>query len=393
MLPLHLYLRLSGFYLVYFASLGALLPYWGPYLAALGFSPARIGELNAIPQATKLIAPALWGWLADRTGRRMSVIRWACLLSALSFAGVFAAGDSYVGLALTTLLFSFFWNAALPQFEAVTLAHLGEQTHRYSRVRLWGSVGFVGAAVGLGFVTRDWGIGLVPAVLLSLFAVLWLSSLWVPERPMAPSARQAPPLGRVLRQPAVIAFFVVCFLNQAAHGAYYSFFSLYLETLGYSREFIGLMWGLGVTVEVGMFMILPRLLPRFGPRRLMLAALALAALRWLLIGHFAGDLPVLLVAQSLHAFSFGVFHAVSIHLIHRFFPGSLQGRGQALYSSLGFGVGNAAGSLAAGYLWAGLGPAAMFDLAVLLGVLGWWVAWRGLRLDRTFTESHTQISE
>lgn len=380
MLPLPLYLRLSGFYLLYFASLGVLLPYWGPYLAALGFSPARIGELMAIPQATKLVAPSLWGWLADHTGRRMRVIRWACLVAALTFAGVYPAGDSYLGLALAMLLFSFFWNAALPQFEAVTLAYLGEHAHRYSRVRLWGSVGFIGAAVSLGFAIRAWGIGIVPVVLLGLFVALWLNSLAVPERLAVSAAHQGPPLGRVLRQPTVMAFFSVCFLNQAAHGPYYGFFSLYLETLGYSREFIGLLWGLGVSVEVGMFLILPRWLPRCGPRRLMLAALVLAALRWLLIGHFAAELPILLIAQSLHAFSFGVFHAVSIHLIHQFFPGSLQGRGQALYSSLGFGVGNAAGSLAAGYLWAGLGPAAMFDLAAAFGALGWLVAWRGLRV-------------
>jgi len=379
-LSLRLYLCLSGFYLVYFASLGVLLPYWGPYLLALGFGPARIGELMAIPQATKLVAPTLWGWLADRTGRRVGVIRWACFVAALTFAGVYPAGNSYLGLALVTLLFSFFWNAALPQFEAVTLNHLGEHVHRYSRVRLWGSVGFVGAAVGLGFATRDWGVGIVPAVLLGLFALLWLNSLLVPERPTASVAQPAPPLGRVLRQRVVIAFFVACFLNQAAHGPYYGFFSLYLETLGYSPEFIGLMWGLGVTVEVGMFVFMPRLLLFFGPRRLMLAALALAALRWLLIGHFARELPILLCAQSLHAFSFGVFHAVSIHLIHQFFPGSLQGRGQALYSSLSFGAGNAAGSLAAGYLWVGLGPATMYDLAAVLGGLGWLVAWRGLRV-------------
>ncbi len=379
MLSRSLYLCLSSFYLVYFASLGVLLPYWGPYLRALGFDPARVGELMAIPQATKLVAPTLWGWLADRTGRRVRVIRWACFIATLTFAGVYAAGNSYFGLALVTLLFSFFWNAALPQFEAVTLNHLGEHVHRYSRVRLWGSVGFIGAAVGLGFATRDWGVGIVPAVLLGLFATLWLNSLLVPERSTPPIAHPAPPLGQVLRQPVVIAFFVACFLNQAAHGPYYGFFSLYLETLGYSPEFIGLMWGLGVTVEVGMFVLMPRLLLLFGPRRLMLAALALAALRWLLIGHFAGDLPILLLAQSLHAFSFGVFHAVSIHLIHQFFPGSLQGRGQALYSSLSFGAGNAVGSLAAGYLWVGLGPATMFDLAAVLGTLGWLVAWRGLR--------------
>ncbi len=382
MLAFQLYLRLSGFYLFYFATLGVLLPYWGLYLQALGFTPARIGELMAIPQATKLVAPTLWGWLADRTGRRMRIVRWACLVTVIAFAGVYGVGGSYLGLALVMLVFSFFWNAALPQFEAVTLNHLGEHVHRYSRVRLWGSVGFIGAAVGVGFLVRDWGIGLVPALLWGLFGALWLNSLLVPERPAAPMAYESPPLGQVLRRPAVIAFFMTCFLNQAAHGPYYGFFSLYLESLGHSREFIGMLWGLGVAAEVGLFVVMHRLLPRFGPRRLLLAALALATLRWVLIGHFAGNLSLLLFAQTLHAFSFGVFHAASIHLIHQFFPGSLQGRGQALYSSLSFGAGNAVGSLAAGYLWQGLGPRVMFDLSAALAALGCLVAWRWLRLPR-----------
>ncbi|MCB1775839.1 MAG: MFS transporter [Candidatus Competibacteraceae bacterium] len=378
MLTPALYQRLSGFYLFYFATLGVLLPYWGLYLLALGFAPARIGELLAIAQITKVIAPNVWGWLGDHTGQRIRIVRWACLATALCFIGVYAAGGSYGRLALVMLLFSFFWNAALPQFEVVTLNHLGEQVHRYSRVRLWGSVGFIGAAVSMGWVVEAWGVTTVPAVLLGLFTLLWVNSLVVPESVEAPDAQSPPPIGQVLRRPAVIAFFIACFLNQAAHGPYYGFFSLYLETFGYSREFIGLMWGLGVAMEVGMFVFMHRLLPRFGPRRLLLAALAMATLRWLLIGHFAADLPVLLFAQSLHAFTFGVFHAASIHLVHQFFPGALQGRGQALYSSLSFGAGNAVGSLAAGYLWEGLGPAMMFNLAAILAALGGWVAWRRL---------------
>ena len=387
MLPFRLYLRLSGFYLFYFAILGVLLPYWGLYLLALGFDPARIGELMAIPQATKLIAPSLWGWLADRSGRRMRVVRGACLAALLVFAGVYPAGASYPGLVLVMLTFSFFWNAALPQFEVVTLNHLGAQTHRYSQIRLWGSVGFIGAAVGAGPVVEHWGIGIVPALLWGLFALLWLNGLLVPERRVSPVVGKLPSLGRVLRQPVVLVFFTACFFNQAAHGAYYGFFSLYLEMLHYSRDWIGLLWGLGVLAEVGMFLVMHRLLPRFGARRLLLTALALAVLRWWLIGHFARELPLLLFAQSLHAFSFGMFHAVAIHLIHQFFPGTLQGRGQALYSSLTFGAGNALGSLTAGYLWQGMGPVAMYDLAMVLGALGWLIAWWGLRLPDEVSEA------
>ena len=162
-LGIGLYVRLSGFYLVYFAILGVLLPYWGLYLLALGFDPARIGELMAIPQATKLVAPTLWGWLADRSGQRLRIVRGACLAAVVLFAGVYAVGGSYAGLMLVMLGFSFFWNAALPQFEVITLNHLGAEIHRYSRVRLWGSVGFIVAAVGVGFLVERWGVGLVPA--------------------------------------------------------------------------------------------------------------------------------------------------------------------------------------------------------------------------------------
>jgi PPP family 3-phenylpropionic acid transporter len=231
--------RLSGFYLVYFAILGVLLPYWGLYLLALGFDPARIGELMAIPQATKLVAPTLWGWLADRSGQRLRIVRGACLAAVVLFAGVYAVGGSYAGLMLVMLGFSFFWNAALPQFEVITLNHLGAEIHRYSRVRLWGSVGFIVAAVGVGFLVERWGVGLVPALLWGLFAVLWGNSLLVPEAAPQVQVRASPPLGQVLRQPAVIAFFTACFLSQAAHGPYYGFFSLYLETLGYARQTIG----------------------------------------------------------------------------------------------------------------------------------------------------------
>ncbi len=362
----------------YFATLGLLLPYWGLYLVALGFPPARIGELMAIPQATKLVAPNVWGWLADRSGQRVRIVRRACLISAATFGGIYFAGDSYIKLALVMLLFSFFWNAALPQFEAVTLNHLGNHTHHYSKVRLWGSMGFIGAAVGGGFLVNALGIHILPALMWGMLIALWLSSLIVSEQPSTITRHETPSLGQVLRQPAVLAFFTACFLNQASHGSYYGFFSLYLETMDYSSEFIGTLWGLGVAAEVGLFLLMHRLLPCFGSRQLLLTALALTTLRWILIGYLADNLPLLLFAQTLHAFSFGVFHAVAIHLIHQFFTGTLQGRGQALYSSLTFGAGNALGSLAAGYLWEGLGPAAMYTLAAVLSALGWYVAWHWL---------------
>jgi PPP family 3-phenylpropionic acid transporter len=372
------YWRLSGFYLFYFATLGALVPYWSLYLSWLNFNVTQIGQLTAILMATKIVAPYVWGWIADHSGRRVAIVRMASLLAALAFTGVFA-GRGFWWLALVMSGFSFFWNASLPQLEAETLNHLGGATGYYSRIRLWGSVGFIVTVAGLGPVLDRYGPGLLPVVLLMLFTAIWLSSLAVEESVAGARPEKQQALRAVIRRPVVVSLFAVCFLMQASHGPYYTFFTIYLEHFGYSRTLIGQLWGLGVIAEIGVFLLMPRWLPRFGARPLLLLATGLTTVRWLLIAAFPGHPGLIGMAQTLHAASFGLYHAVSIYLVHRMFTGRHQGRGQALYSSLSFGAGGAAGSLASGYLWRGVGPEAMFLLAALASFMALIVAYRGVR--------------
>lgn len=358
------YWRLSAFYCFFFAVLGGLAPYWGPYLNAEGFSPAEIGQLIAILHATKIVAPNVWGLIADRTGRRMAVVRIGALAALVTFAGVLL-GSSFWWLALVMALFSFFWNAALPQFEANTMNHLGQADHRYSRIRLWGSVGFIISVVGFGELIDRFGVHILPWLLLVLFVGLWVSSQIAPEARQHSHHQHSDPILRVLLRPDVIGFFLACFLLKASHGPYYAFFSIYLEEVGYSSSMIGILWAVGVVAEILLFLVMHRLLPRFGARWLMTVAMLLSALRWILIAAAPQLLPVLLFAQGLHAASFGVYHAVGIALVNRYFVGSNQGRGQALYSSITFGAGVAVGSLASGLLWDVLGGSMTFYLGAL----------------------------
>ncbi len=374
------YWRLSGFYFFYFAALGALLPYWGLYLQSLGFSAREIGELIAILMATKIVAPNIWGWIADHSGRRMVIVRVGSLLSVVAFAGIFL-GVSYWWVAFVICLFSFFWNATLPQFEAATLSHLGDDsTQRYSRIRLWGSVGFIVAVVAVGPLLEAQGINLLPGVLLALFVAIWLNSLVVPEQAAGHLSLDHEPLRNVLRQPTVVALLLICFLVQMSHGPYYTFYTIYLDDSGYSRSMIGQLWALGVVAEIGAFLVMHRLFPRFGVRRLLLVALALTTLRWLLVAWWVESLAVMIFAQLLHAFSFGVFHAVAISLIHRYFVGRHQGKGQALYSSISFGAGGAIGSLYSGYVWEGLGPSWAYLFAAVASLLAFWIAWQKIHI-------------
>ncbi len=377
--PAHVpYWRLSGFYFFYFGALGALLPYWSLYLKELSFSAQEIGELVAILAATKIIAPNLWGWLADHTGRGLSIVRFATLLSAISFAGVFF-GSSFWWLAAVTFLYSFFWNAALPQFEATTMNHLGEGTGLYSNIRLWGSVGFILSVVLLGPLLQSHGASLLLPVLLVLFTAIWLSSLMVPDSSTQDAHLEIPSLKKVLLRPEVLGLLVSTFLLQVSHGAYYTFYSIYLEGYGYDRGVIGLLWGFGVVVEVAVFMRMGRLIERFGERRLLIASMLLAGLRWLLIALFPQQIGIMTLAQAIHAATYGVAHAAAIHLIHRHFRGRLQVRGQAIYSSFSFGVGAAIGSLAAGYAWDSLGGSLVFGVFVLAALASAAVAWRWVR--------------
>lgn len=359
------YWRLSGFYLFYFALLGSTAPFLGLYFDHLGFSAERIGELVAIPMLMRCVAPNLWGWLGDATGQRLLIVRIGALCTLLSFSLIFYS-KSYAWLALVMALHAFFWHAVLPQFEVITLAHLRDQASRYSQIRLWGSIGFIFAVVGLGTLMERLGLGIYPVAVMAVMTGIVFSSAWVPNATpeLRPELDGNGGFLRQLRQPGVFAFFICVGLMQASHGPYYTFFSIHLEALGYGRGTIGLLWALGVVAEILLFLVMAPLLARFSLRQVLVASFMLAAIRWLILGTLADHLAVLLIAQLMHAATFGSFHAAAIHFVQRSFGHRQQGQGQALYATLA-GVGGALGALYSGYSWASLGPLWTFAIASL----------------------------
>jgi PPP family 3-phenylpropionic acid transporter len=359
------YWRLSGFYLFYFALLGATAPFLALYFDHLGFSAARIGELIAIPMLMRCVAPNIWGWLGDYTGRRLTIVRFGAICTLGCFS-LILFDKSYAWIAMVMALYAFFWHAVLPQFEVITLAHLQGQTSRYSQLRLWGSIGFIVTVVGLGRFLERYSLDVFPQALLLIIVGIVISSAWVPNaQPVASTQRLAGEgFLRQLTRPGVLVFYVCVALMQLSHGPYNTFLTLHLDQLGYSRGVIGLLWAEGVVAEVLMFMIMSRILQRFSVRQVLITSFLLASLRWLLLGNLAGDLPVVLFAQLLHAATFGSFHAASIHFVQRSFGSRQQGQGQALYAALS-GVGGAMGALYSGYSWNVLGAGWTFAIASL----------------------------
>lgn len=367
------YWRLSAFYFCYFATLGCFLPFWSLYLEDSGFSAQQIGELSALMVATKIIAPNLWGWIADHTGKAMRIIRIASFFGALFFAG-FLFFKGYLWFALITVCFSFFWNAALPQFEAATLFHLKHETHRYSQIRLWGSVGFIVAVIGIGRLLEFVSIAYLPWAITLMLSLIWFVTLLTPEAKAGVSPQEVIGLWHILLKPEVIAFFLVYMLLQLAHGPYYVFYSIYLNQHAYPATSIGMLWALGVCAEIILFIFMKRLLAWISLRIILLISILLSIVRWSLIAHFPDSALLMLVAQLLHAATFGSSHVAAIHLVHRYFGGRHQGKGQALYSSMSFGLGGMLGSLYSGYLWDSFGATFVYSMAAASCCLAFLIA-------------------
>ncbi|MEY4718331.1 MAG: hypothetical protein RL563_949 [Pseudomonadota bacterium] len=327
--------------------------------------------------ATKVLAPPLWGWLADKTGKSLALIRISTLLSAMIFASFLFVRD-YQSMALITIAFSFFWNAALPQFEAATLLHVRLAPQRYSQIRLWGSIGFILAVLGIGRFLDDFDITLLPSIITSLMSLNWLVAILTPEIVKVNATKSLNSQKNTQSALELGAFFSVYLLLQVAHGPYYAFYSVYLQQHDYTGTQTALFWSLGVCAEIVIFLTMTRLQKYVSLRQLLLGSLILSSVRWLIIAEQIDYLPAVLGAQVLHAASFGITQIVAMQLLQGYFGEQHQSKGQALYSSLSFGLGGMLGSYFSGYFWDLLGGSSVFLAAASLCTLAWLIAFIGV---------------
>lgn len=362
----------SAFYFLYFALLGAVMPFLGLYLHdELGLAPAAIGQLMMATLAARLLAPTFWGLAGDRSGRHLDCVRVGCLMLALVWV-VFAQVRHFHGLVLVLLAYSFFQGAVLAPFEAVTLQYLGPRRERYGSIRRWGSLGFIAAGLGLGLLFTALPLAWLPALLATLALLLFAGSLAVPavRVPTVAKTLPAPALASVLGDRRVQVFLGAGFLMQLAQAPYFAFYSVYLSGQGHASGSIGSLWALAVAAEMVVFTQAHHVLQRFGAVRVLQAALLLAALRSLVLGLLPHSLLALAAMQLVQGATFAAFHCACMQLLQRHFGEGLRGRGLALYGML-WGVAGALGAGLAGGLWQIAGPERVFALSALPCLAAW----------------------
>ena len=313
----------------------------------------------------RLFGPMVWGWVSDRLGHRMIIIRFCSAFTLLGFTAFFWV-QHLGGMLFAMAVLFFFWSATLPLVESLTFDHLHAGQNSYSRVRLWGSIGFILAVMGTG-VLLDYFLPNSVLWICWIFLVgVFIVAVTLPESsPQSFSSlqkEQEQSFWDTLAQPKVKILIAACVAMSAAHGAFYVFYSIHLAEYGYSKMTIGYLWSLGVITEIIIFLMMNRLSQRFSLRAILLASFWTAILRFLLIGWCASSVMIMVFAQLMHGLTFASIHASAIAAIHAWFPSSSRGRGQALYSSLSFGAGGLIGVLISGLTWDVWGAAWTFTI-------------------------------
>ena len=362
----------ASFYFWYYAAIGAYTPYVGRWVDALGHGGYVVGAMLGLWYATRIVAPPGWAALTSRSTRPGLWLVAGCALGLLSFAA-FTLTRSTVALLGVMTVFGLFYNAVLPQFEAMTLTALGTDSHDYGRIRLWGSMGFLVVAGSYGALLDRLGSTAFPWLCLPLFIAALLAS-W-PHRNDRPPEHMATvaDAGHLWKRPGVRRFLLVALLAQAGFGTFYVFYTLHLQAHHHDGLHVGILWAIGVLAEIVMFWFAPELIARIGSSRLLGICLAIGAVRWAVTALFAGSFAIMAAAQLTHAFSFAVFQACLMQQMTVFFPGRRAAAGQSLLYGFSSGVGGVLGALIAAVLWrygrgewAFLGGATLTALAWLI---------------------------
>lgn len=348
-------------YFFYFGLLGIFMPYVGLFLDDRGFSSSQIGTLLAVTALFRIIGPNLWANKADSSGRVAEVLRLGCLLAFLVFMAVFVVYDYWL-LTLTFCLMMMFWTAVLPQLEVITIKATHASKGGYGKLRLWGSIGFIVCSLLAGTLIDVYGPSVIAIISSVSLLLLYISSLLIVSPEQKDKAKhKASGDWKQAFSLIFILFIVANTLLQVSFGAYYNFFALYMNDLGYSGLQTGVFIAVGVFAEVFIFIFALRLVKQFDVISLLALSIILTGVRWLGLAYFADEAAVIVMCQILHALSFGLSHVASVYFLSQHFSEHFQSRAQAIYVSVSFGVGSAVGSFIAGYLWQdGLGATASF---------------------------------
>jgi len=356
-----------------FALVAVGMPFWPLWLTAHGVTPQGIGILIAVTNLVRVAAGPLFSYVADHTGDRRAPFIWLSLAHLVALGGFWLVGSSFWAIMFFSIVATCFAAPLMPLLGSLTMAWVERKAYDYGRIRLWGSVSFIVITMGAGFIIAPFGNESILVLMMAMAGAMLAAGYLLPPDPRKgePAHHQKTTLGGVIAlmtDARFIVFILASALVMASHATYYAFGTINWERIGYSTEFIGFLWALGVVVEIILFALSGRVFRRFSPAMLTFIGCAAAVVRWTGTA-FDPHWTVLILLQCLHGLTFGAVHLAVMQYLSRSVPIHLAATAQGIYAAVSAGVFMGIASLAAGPAFEHWG-AKSYLLMAALGALG-----------------------
>jgi PPP family 3-phenylpropionic acid transporter len=356
-------IRLAIFYGAIFLVVGIQLPFWPLWLKWRGMTAEEIGIILACASGIRAITNPIIAHFADRRGERkrpIIVLTWATF----AVFALFSVTHGVWGLLFVSLLLGIVSSATFPLIETLAMQTSAAHKFDYGRVRLWGSVTFIVAALLGGRLLVGEPEPIILWLILGGCALTITAAHALPDTRSPPAERHHIPVVRILSDRSFVLFFCATGLLTASHAVYYAFASLHWRTHGIGADVIGWLWAEGVIAEIALFAFSGAIVRTLGPARLILLSAVGGMVRWTVTAATT-DLTVLLIVQLLHALTFAAMHLGAMHFMLRAAPAQFGATVQSLASGLSSGVALGTAMALSGWLYARLGGGAFLVMAAL----------------------------
>jgi len=366
-------------YFFYFAVMGVYLPFFNLYCYHIGFDAFEIGSISAIRSVVLVLFSIIWGGIADRTLTRRPLYILFNFISAGLWAFFLFTTEFWPMMAIM-ILYGLFYSPLIAFLEAFTMDVLRDAKSAYGKVRAWGSIAFICTVITLGKLIAIYTIDIIIVLILAGSTLQAVCAIKIPSTKAPKKAALTSHYKSLFNRP-VITFLFCAFLMLVSHGAYYGFFSIHLERLGYDSTFIGIAWALASIAEILVMLKSEKLLRRIALENILTFSCLVAGLRWIALGHIQSAAAIL-VSQLAHAVTYGTFHMASILYIDTMTPEDAKTTGQAINNAVTYGLGLMAGFFLSGYLFDRVGSSYLFNLSGVIALTAGLILGMMLRKSR-----------
>lgn len=330
---------LGAYYFFYFSLVGVYVIFMPKVLLDLNYTTVEVGIIYAAAPFMRFLLPFIFKKYISLTPK---VYLFSLVFSFIGTLIFIQTIHSFWLYFFANLLFGGAMGISLPYVETIALASISKK--HYGKVRLWGSLGFMGIALWLGKMLHSPHEALYYLSATAFLTLIMGSMMTQYDKNTLPSASEDASFS--LKK--YWAFWLSIFLMQVGFGGFYNFFTIYETSYGVSLEVISWMWSFGVLCEIFMLYFQGSLLQRNLLNIIQFATL-ITAIRWLILYLYPESVGITFATQSLHAISFALYHTAAISYIFSLY--SQKKLAQQFFLGIAFGLGGSIGALVSGQFY------------------------------------------